>query len=691
MIRDHSQSSTLNPQLNQQQWFTVRQIAAYFNESKPTAKARAVREGWLCRQRGNKEEFSPPESIAAALNGVSVPAPASGPSVQISVTYGAAALSEGARQRARLKEQAVLFLKDLLERGHPAEFSLSATVLKFCPRPGMTAAEREQAIKCSPRTLREWYARYHQLGGLDALVDQKKGNVGRKPAAIHLTEEQILQGRAISVEKGSMARAYRQLSARPDLTSGARQYVHQSHCSKSYVQKSIRDAFRVSESAKDLLQGPRKLKLDGRHVIFDYSEVKAGDWWTSDDMTSNVMCWMPFPNARGFILGQPQVLPILDIGSGRWLMVSVIMRQKMSYNADDIWGLFGDAFDQIGMPNRGFVLEGGSWQSKKVVGATLENQAERSIGQSTGLHNDDRIGGLKALGLEVIHAQLPTGKVEIEAAFHRFQCEVDAFPGYVGRDQRRDKPEWVRAALRDVNNGTAHPRQFFPELSQFKEHAKACMENLNHERQDGKLLRGMSPLEKWAEDAPELDRLADEYRWMYRSSKNVSKVTRLGVKVTQGSGANQEVYYWDNPEALTQWAGTQVVVMWNDRNPDADALILHGVTRQFICVAKRVQALSRFGATKEEFSEAHARKRAELKVARQEIAAIQPHLARSQKLIGAEAATSESNHLRDQYHGAQERAEQFQSRHSKPVDVTAEILRGTSDEDLAAMLDDIND
>jgi hypothetical protein len=637
-----TQPSTLITQPNPQPWFTVKQIADHFGESKPTARARAEREGWLCRQRGNKTEYFLPESIAVAVNGHSDPTPASGPSVSLSVSYAATSLSDGARQRADTKAEAVAFLKDLLAKGNPVEFSLAATTVQFSPR-----------IKCSPRTLRDWFARYERLG-LNGLVDQKQGNSGRKSAASYLTEEQILRGRAIAVEKGSTARAYRELAARSDLSAGARDYVHLAHCSKSHVPKSIRDSLRVSESAKDLLQGPRKVRLDGRHPTFDYSDVKAGDWWTSDDMTANVICWMPFPNARGFILGRPQVLPILDIGSGRWLMVSVIMRKTMAYNADDIWGLFGDAFDQIGLPNRGFVLEGGSWQSRKVVGAQVTDPA---IGSATGLHNDDRIGGLKALGLQVIHAQLPTGKVEIEAAFHRFQCEVDAFPGYVGREQRRDQPEWVKAALRDCGNGTAHPRQFFPELSQFTEHAQTCMENLNHERQDGKLLRGMSPLEKWADDAPQLNRLSDEYRWLYRSAKNVSKVTRNGVRVTQGTGANQEVYYWDNPEALTQWSGTQVVVMWNDRNPLADALILHGVTRQFLCVAKRVDALKRFGATKEEFATAHARKALEMKVARQEIRAIQPHLARSQKLIGAEVATAESNRLRDEYHGATERQE----------------------------------
>ena len=54
----------------------------------------------------------------------------------------------------------------------------------------------------------------------------------------------------------------------------------------------------------------------------------------------------------------------------------------MSYNADDIWGLFGDCFDQIGLPNCGFVLEGGSWQSKKVIGATIPASPEdRVIGR----------------------------------------------------------------------------------------------------------------------------------------------------------------------------------------------------------------------------------------------------------------------------------------------------------------------
>jgi hypothetical protein len=218
---------------------------------------------------------------------------------------------------------------------------------------------------------------------------------------------------------------------------------------------------------------------------------------------------------------------------------------------------------------------------------------------------------------------------------------MDRMPGFVGRNQRTDLGEAIkkRIALFKVKNPDHHPREFFPHVSQLADQVKLAMENMNHARQDGAVLRGMSPLEKWAEDAPALRSIPDSAKWMYRSAMNVCKVTANGVRVTRGSGPKMMVYYWDNPEVLVPRQGQSVIVHWNDGNPEADAILRDARSRAFLCVARQVRPLARFNATSEELAAEANRKRAALMFARTEARAIQPELVRATVPLAVDQAT----------------------------------------------------
>jgi hypothetical protein len=294
------------------------------------------------------------------------------------------------------------------------------------------------------------------------------------------------------------------------------------------------------------------------------------------------------------------------------------MRDGGQYNAqDDIWGLFGDVFDTFGLPAEGFVLEGGHWQSNVIRGVR------------TGLDADIRIGGLESLGLRNVRSFDPRSKI-IETQFNTFQRFMDRMPGWAGRDQRTQIGEAIkkRMALLRVKNPEHHPREWFPHVSQLADQVKLAMENQNHERQDGKLLRGLSPLELWAEHNPQLRSIPDSAKWLYRSAMNVSKVTSNGVRITRGSGPKQVVYFYDNPALLVPRQGQNVIVHWNDGNPEADACLRDARTRAFIGMAKYVKPLDRFNAKDEELSAEARRKQAALHYARTEMRAIQPELVR---------------------------------------------------------------
>ena len=481
----------------------------------------------------------------------------------------------------------------------------------------------------SASSLRSWIRAFAEHG-LNGLVEQKRGVVGRR--GVEVPAEFVALGKALTIEYGSAAFAARQLAGHPDLPAGMRLFLHGGFSSKSYVTPSIKKAITPSPLTEALAQGTRNARLAGRWTPGDYSDCRAGDYFVSDDMTSNVLCWCEWPNAQGWRIGQAQILPVMDVRSLRWLNVRVIIRDGGQYNAqDDIWGMMGDTFDQYGLPAEGFVLEGGHWQSNVIRGVR------------TGLDADIRTGGLESLGLRNVRSYDPRSKI-IETMFDKLQHHMDRCPGFAGRDQRQDMSEAIkkRVALLRVKNPVHHPREFFPHVSQLADQVKMAMENMNHEKQDGKLLRGLSPLEMWAEHNPQLRSIPDEAKWLYRSAMNVSKVTSNGVRISRGSGPKQEVFYFDNPAVLVPLQGRQVIVYWNDSNPDADAILrlpMPGSAPKFLCVAKRVQPLQRFTATPEQLSSEAKRKNAAMRYARTELRSIQPELVRASRPIPVDSET----------------------------------------------------
>lgn len=620
------------------QWRAAADLAVVLDVSKRTVLNYARKESWPTRQVGNRLEFLfvHPEPAGTATDYVttadttheskSVPAPdglplpPSTPSTlnpQPSTTLASPRLTAHARQLAQAREQAVLHCLTLINNnGVGKEAAIAKTVSEFCTPP-------HSAFRFSGRTLRRWLDQY-QARGVNGLTDQKAGRVGRKPAADHLTDYVLARGHALAVEHGqrgqpNVSRAARILQSDPELPAPLRDYLHSAHASKSYVTPSLRAALKPAPLTLALTQGPRAARLAGRFTPRDYSDLRPGDMFTSDDMTSNILAWCEWPGEpRGWRIAQPQILPVMDIASLRWLNVRVIMRASGNYTADDIWGLFGDVFDLYGLPNRGFLLEGGSWQANQVQGFKSKSK--------TGLGHVERISGLKSLGLEVHRSFDPRSKGMLEGAFHHFQSQVDAFRGFVGREQRQDRPEAIKEQLRLCKNGQAHPRQFFPHLSELADHVQKTFMLLNDEIQEGQILRGRSPNQAW--EGTQLSKLPPEATWLYRSAKTVAKVTRNGIRITQGSGPGQVILYFDNPQVLAPRQGTKVLVHWNDDNHDADAAVLDFQTRAFIGLAPRVQPRSAFNATKEQLSAEAKRKQAALGYARTELRAMQPHLQR---------------------------------------------------------------
>ena len=672
----------------------ARAVGLTGEKGKKMIKRTAALEKWPAKFCGNKLVFVPPPAIAELI--IPPPAQANEEETAPTVRFRDLAHSPAARDTALLRERAVQRVQGSLSLGKEVALKLVVHQMQ----------SEHPMFRIGISSLRQWFDKY-AAAGLDGLVEQKRGTVGRKPVVALLEEHHLLAAAAGSVEQGikrrlNVARGYRDLVNNPTVTGPARMFLHGEYASKSHVPGSVRNAIRdrVSPLAATLIQiGPKAAKLDGPYTEGNYDNLKAGQAFTADDMTANCYVWCEWPNENGFILIRPQILATMDVGSMAWLNIRAVMRPKGQYNKDDVWGLIGDLFDEYGLFETA-ILEGGIWQSNVVTG---------THGKQTGLDDDARFGGLKSLGVKLIHTRTPRGKI-IETAFNQLQHAADNVRGFCGRMEMKDCPEIVRTQLAQVKAGHAHPRQFFLHINDYTKHLQGVMNALNQERGDGKILKGRAPADKWAEDAPQLRVMPDDAKWMYRAQYRVSQVTRNGVRITVGTGKYQTHYSYSNPAALENHRNRRVVAFWNDYDPDTDAVIYtlrNGHPDKFLCVASRIHETSRLGASRDEMATEAARKKLSMQHARTQRASLAPYLQRQQRVIAAPGEMAQAAANVDQRIKAAKSENEVRQRlqktvrdfvgdpgallssgteeaaiipaHSKPRGVSSEILDGDGD------------
>ncbi len=679
-------------------WLRGASIAAALELTKKTVHTRAQAEGWPTRRLGNRYEYQPPVEIATLC--LDKESADHGPRATdhrlqraITVRFPDLAHSARARETVLLREQAVLAVR-VLSGDSVGEAPTGAPEAGALPRNlGAVRAQVVADFTCcygisfsiSIRSLERWEKLYDQFG-LDGLVDQKRGVVGRPAHAEALAPETVLKGQALALDHGikgrvNVARGHRQLAADMTLSAGERAVLHGAHPSKSYVAPSIRDALHTDPFTAGLIHiGTKHARLNSRWTPCDHSQVKAGQVITADDMTANCYIWAEWPNERGWIVVRPQVLAVLDIGSLSWTNLRLVLRASGQYTRDDVWGVTGDFFDAFGLPKM-ILFEGGIWRSNVVAGHKID------VGHKTGLSDESRYGGLKSLGIQLLHSRLPRSK-PIEGAFNQLQYASDAVKGYSGREEMKDRPEHLNKQMDYCRQGKAHPKEFFLNASEYMEHLYNIKRELNDERQDGEILRGRSPAEKWAEDAPVLKQFPDSAKWLYRSAYNIETVSRNGIRVTQRTGKYKETHYFDNPQLLTPLIGRRVAIYWNDHQPDTDAIVVSlrgGKPCDFMGIAKAVKRLGRFSATPEELKGESQRKAAAMRYAVSLSRDLAPHLQRQPaNLVRVDAATEQ---VGEQITQARDRADasEAEAREVRRGIAAVQVTR----EDLGAALDDV--
>lgn len=407
---------------------------------------------------------------------------------------------------------------------------------------------------------RKWSA---YLAGDGCLQDGRALRYAKQDAAITEADRAKLVARSLDCG-GRISQAYRETSHAGELSPELTDRFIANPARKSHVPHSVRRA--VTAEVKRLMplhHGPREHELRGPHNHRDFSGMFAGDSFQADDCTCPVFYFEPDSTSHsGYRLLRGQLILMIDERS--LLALGFALHSENNYNARIIRALITRVHDSYGLPRRRFYFERGIWKTSKILTGERQPFASEVELAHTEL-------GLREYGVKFSHAKLPRGKV-IERVFGLIQNQMERLPGYVGRDERRDRFERIQEQINEVRSGGVDPAKYFLTKEQWVAELTRLLDDYNAERQEGKLLQGSSPREAWNrfQSAEGLVRLGDKARYLLAHHKLKLRVRRDGITLrpslgggtycneTTGRFAGQDVLVWCNPEELNYVAVTSL-------------------------------------------------------------------------------------------------------------------------------------
>lgn len=339
-------------------------------------------------------------------------------------------------------------------------------------------------------TFKRKLARWQESGGHAAAVaDLRTENSGRHRTP-PLTEEDrnAIVMQAMFFCGGRLSQAWRDCCTEKRLSETLLNYYLHNPASKSYVPHFIRDAVKEEIAGlDDLHHGPRQAKLNGPYIRRNWDKVHSGDWWMADDCTAPVYYLEP-DGAGWWKLMRGQTIVFIDLRSTR--ILGLLLHSEKTYNARIIRSLITRTCDMHGLPRKGFYFERGLWKSSRLLtGDAAARADECDWGQSE--------LGLREFGLKFIHAQLPRAK-PVERVLGALQDRMEGEPGYVGRNEIVEKLERVQKAKLAIERHDEAALKLFYTADQWFDRLNEIAAHYNAERQDGRLLNGLSPDEAFA-------------------------------------------------------------------------------------------------------------------------------------------------------------------------------------------------
>lgn len=452
--------------------------------------------------------------------------------------------------------------------------------------------------------------------GISALVDGRKSLESHSAVALAQWESAINQLfiHARHHCGGRVSQAYRELHLasghnREQFSEAFRDaFPFEVRTAKSQVPNWLRKTVAARLKATDAAHlGPRAARLKLPSLRRDWSNVLAGNSYTSDDQTANHYIYdeceqgeYEFDGMR-FNVSRPQILPVVDERTDYPLGYCLI--PAPAYNSRHIRTLVAQICmqEEIGLPFDRFVFEKAIWQSRNVKALVNWSTVDESFARH-------------GINLQMRHATTPKAKI-IERVIGSLQNLDEYAPGYIGRAEAKVNYERVQKFLlrlkrvgQPLKTGV-HPGEMLMSKAQFAAQLDDVLNRFANEPQNGERLPGLSPAEGWAQLSGGRAHvvLPESLRFLLGTEQSEPTVTSDGISLTIGS--TKHIYF--GSEQLGALQGEKVRVRYNPELPEQIVVIHiasdpHGLAPFSVPLYERLPA---HDATNEQFARARAQQK----------------------------------------------------------------------------------
>lgn len=438
----------------------------------------------------------------------------------------------------------------------------------------ISAACREANV--SRANFDRWAAKF-KAGGIEALQDNY-ANCGRKPLAT-LDDQELMAARQLYTETGSATQALRILANSPECREEVADVILKRRRSKHTLTPTLRSQVIVPDAVLDWHKSPKKVRREAfitpRKLTFldrvgAEQRILPGMIAERDDMSNNFIFWIDWPwggdpcsDKYGVRIARGQNLLHLDAGSLRFLSFLMLVRLRDSYRADDIWQWVGQTYRDIGIPQIGERWERGIWLAKQLHGTPIE---AGHTGQ------EQRLGGIQALGRKIVVSQSPTTKI-IENRFRFFQRVSATIPGQIGA--KRGEMEAVNKLWTACRAGHRDPRDYFLSYEDTCKQLEAKVQYVNSEQVEGAIYQGI-PNEIWHREGGDqrMTRLTAEQSYLFARDRHVVTVSKGHALVRKTSPDGVRLGWWFHHPELWRMEGRRVAIFMDDLAPSVGGTLV---------------------------------------------------------------------------------------------------------------------
>ena len=398
-----------------------------------------------------------------------------------------------------------------------------------------------------------------------------------RPPAVRLTavDQSLLRRNYLasndSENAGSMTAAARTLAAsNPELAR-----VLDSRASKHSLPVAVT---RSLATARKLVRVDREGSKALNHATYTPGRLRltpcgtrrllAGEQSSCDDGSVNFGVCVPWPwggdrcsERFGVRLGRFQLLTLHDDATSYIPSWTYVIRPKQSYNARDVSSMLLRFCRDVCVPER-FVLEGGSWQSKRVISA------------------------LEALQVSFRNAKGRPNLKLVENYFDRLWTYLAIeTQGQIGRHMHDDK--LGQKLYVACQGGKQDPRQHFPLLDGALGALERVFRFLNTEPVESRTYGRWVPVERWIMDMSEnpRPRAQGDHLWLCSPVLEQRRVRKGMVVVTApGPFGLDTQFHFSSPDLWTH-EGSDVRVAFDPLLAEPSAIIAEVDKPTVLCTA----------------------------------------------------------------------------------------------------------